>query len=135
LSLLAILEDSRAQEGIKAFLKRRTWGITGLAAITLLQEGDEPSLNVLRDLLKDNDRNVRIQAAMALATIGKDKGALPVLEEAYFCAGHEMKLNILGAIAHIANKEAFPFLLKVLEEPFQILKIAAASAIIQAANL
>lgn len=135
LSMLAILEDPRAQEAIKSFLKRKTWGITGLAAITLLQEGDEESLNLLRTLLKDKDKYVRIQAALALAIIGKDKCAFPVLEEAYFSADHELKLNILGAIAHISNKEAFPFLLKVLEEPFQILKVAAASAIIQAVNL
>lgn len=135
LSMLAILEDPRAQDAIKTFLKRKTWGITGLAAITLLQEGDEESLNLLRELLKDKEKYVRIQSALALAIIGKDKSAFPVLEEAYFSADHELKLNILGAVAHIANKEALPFLLKVLEEPFQILRVAAASAIIQAVNL
>lgn len=135
LSILSMLEDPRAQDAIKTFLKTKTWGITGLAAITLLQEGDEESLTLLKALLKDSDKTVRIQAALALAIIGKDKSALPVLEKAYFDAPHDLKLNILEAIGRIGNMESFPFLLKVLEEPFQMLRIAAASAIIQAANL
>jgi HEAT repeat protein len=135
LSLLAVLEDPRAQEGIKTFLKRKTWGITGLAAISLLQEGDEDSLNVLKSLLTDKEKNVRIQAALALALIGKDRSSLPVLEEAYFSADYDLKLNILGAIGQVSNQGSIPFLIKVLSEPFEILRIAAAAAIIQATNL
>jgi HEAT repeat protein len=135
LSILSMLEDPRAQDAIKTFLKTKTWGITGLAAITLLQEGDEESLTLLKALLKDSDKTVRIQAALALAIIGKDKSALPILEKAYFDAPHDLKLNILEAIGRVGNMESFPFLLKVLEEPFQMLRIAAASAIIQTANL
>lgn len=135
LSLLAMLDDPRAQDAIKSFLTKKSWGITGLAAITLLQEGDEDSLSLLRTLLKDKDKNVRIQAALALAIIGKDKSGLPILESAYFESPHEMKLSIIEAIGRIGGKESFPFLLKVLEEPFQILRVAAASAIIQTANL
>lgn len=135
LSLLAVLEDKRAEDGIKTFLKRKTWGITGLAAITLLQEGDDESINVLRTLLKDEERHVRIQAALALAMIGRDKSVLSILEEAYGQADFELKLNIIDAIAHISNHESVPFLVKVMLEPFQILRIAAASAIIQVVNL
>ena len=135
LSMLAILEDPRAEEAIKSFLRRKTWGITGLASITLLQEGNEESLLLLRSLLNDKEKYVQVQAALALAAIGKDKSVLPILEEAYFSADYDLKLNILGAVSNISKQESFPFLLKVLEEPFQILRVAAASGIIQAANL
>ena len=135
LSMLAVLEDPRAQDAIKVFLKRKTWGITGLAAITLLQEGDEESLKLLKSFLKDKEQYIRIQAALALAIIGKEPSALPVLEQAYFESDHEMKLNILGAVGNISDNDSFPFLIKALQEPFQIIKIAAASAIIQVANL
>ncbi len=135
LSLLSRIEYPKANEAVKSFLQNKTWGITGLAAVTLLQEGDEESLTLLRGLLKDPDKNVRVQAALALAIMGKDKSGLPILEEAYFKAGFDLKLNILEAIGRVGKNESLFFLLKVLDEPFQILRVAAASAIIQIANL
>ena len=135
LSMLAAIDDPRALDGIKSFLKKRTLGITGLAAMTLLQEGDRESLGVLHSLLKEEDKNIRVQAALALAAMGRDKSALPILEEAYNDAFFEMKLNIVSAIGNIGDASSFKFLLKVLEEPFYMLKIAAASSIIQIANL
>lgn len=135
LSLLSTLEDQRSLEAVKTFLKEKTWGITGLAAISLLHEGDEGCITVLKELLKDKEKSIRIQAALALAIYGKDKTALPILEEAYGDSPHELKLVIVEAIGNIGNENSFAFLLKVLEEPFLNLKIAAASALIQIANL
>lgn len=134
LSKMAIIEDPRAIDSLKSFLQRKNWGISGMAAITLLQEGDEESLKLLKTLLKDEDQYIRIQAALALALIGKDKTVLPILEEAYYHVDHEMKLNIVNAIGSISSDRSYPFLIKVLQEPFQNLKISAASAIIQAIN-
>jgi HEAT repeat protein len=83
LNLLAILEYEGAQDSIKQFLKERRWGVTGLAAEKLLGEGDESALSIVRELLDDEDQEVRLEAALALATWGRDVSALPTLMEEF----------------------------------------------------
>ena len=53
------------------------------------------------------------------------------VQEAYKKVDRDMKVNILGALGHIGDKQSIPFLIDLLEEPHQILKIVAASALIQ----
>lgn len=134
LSMLAMLEDKRAEEALRKFLKEDIWGISGLAAVTILKEGDEESIDLLRNLLKEEDENIRVQAALALASFGKDPTVLPVLEKAYVRADRNLKLLILEAIGKIGTEESFDFLINILYEPFLFLRIAAASSIIQILN-
>src|SRR4029077_11906570 len=122
---------SKAQTAVKNFLKKQTWGVTGAAAATLLQEGDEESLEIVRDLLTDPDENIRIQAALILAIVGSDPAAIKVLQEVYPRMDREMQVYILEAIAHIGDPESVPFLIDILKEPFQVLRVVAASALIQ----
>ncbi len=131
LSVLSIVRYPKAQAAVKEFLQARTWGVTGSAAVTLLQEGDEAGLAAVRDLLSDPDEKVRIQAAMILAIIGSDPAAVKVLQEAYSHADREMKVHILEALAHIGDASSIPFLVEILKEPFQVLRVVAASALIQ----
>lgn len=134
LSLLAVLEDPRAQDAIKGFLQRKTWGITGAAAATLLQEGDGTTLDLVRSLVEDPDPNVRLQACLVLAMLGRDESVLLDLQKNYPGSDHERKLHILEALGHIGREESFSFFLSVLQEPFQILRVAAASGLIQGLN-
>lgn len=131
LSALALVEDPRALEAVKSFLKKRTWGITGVASAMLLQEGDETSLEIVRQLLGDADPDIRLQACFVLAMLGKDESVILQLQGAYASADHERKLHILESIAKIGKNESFEFLLSVFKEPFPILRIAAAAALIQ----
>ena len=131
LSVLCALRYPKAEEAIKGYLKDHSWGITGAAAMTLLQEGQEEALDVIRQLLDEKDERVRIQAALILALMGSDPSAIKVLQEAYWTADREMKVHILEALGHIGDKETIPFLLKVLREPFQTVRVVAASALIQ----
>lgn len=133
-SLLAIVDDPRAETALKTFLQRKSWGITGVAAATLLQEGDETALELVRSLLRDAEPNVRLQACLVLALFGKDETILPELHAAYLHATHEQKLHILEALGHVGGTENISFLLKVLREPFPILRVAAAAALIQSLN-
>ncbi|MDE3055322.1 MAG: HEAT repeat domain-containing protein [Verrucomicrobiota bacterium] len=130
-SLLAIVEDPRALNALKVFLQQRRWGISGVAAATLLQEGDESSLSLVRELMEESDPNVQLQACLVLAMLGKDPLALPVLQNAYPLANHERKLHILEALGHLGSMSSVPFLLTVFKEPFPILRIAAAASLIQ----
>ncbi len=133
-SLLAIVEDPRASDALKSFLQKRSWGISGVAAATLLQEGDESALAIVRECLKDNDPNVRLQACLVLAMMGRDESVLSDLQGAYAGANHERKLHILEALGRMGTAHSFSFLVGIFREPFPILRVAAAAALIQCLN-
>jgi len=133
-SLLAVVEDPRAIQALKSFLQKSSWGITGVAAATLLQEGGDTALEIVRELLSDPDSNVRLQACLVLAMLGRDESVLADLQAAYASADHEQKLHILEALGRVGNPSSFGFLLSVLKEPFPILRVAAAAALIQSLN-
>lgn len=133
-SLLALVEDPRALPALKTFLQRKNWGISGVAAATLLHEGDETALEVVRELINDPDSNVRMQACLVLAMFGKDESVLRELQGAYAGSDHEKKLHILEALGHVGNSQSYSFLVGVLKEPFPILRVAAAAALIQSVN-
>ncbi|MBX9743906.1 MAG: HEAT repeat domain-containing protein, partial [Chlamydiales bacterium] len=134
LSSLAVVEDPRALDALKSFLQRKSWGVTGVAAATLLREGDEHSLEIVRELLKDQDPNVRLQACLVLAMMGRDETVVKELESAYSGASHERKLHILEALGRIGHMDSLHFLTSTLQEPFPILRICAAAALIQTVN-
>lgn len=134
LSMLSIVRYPKAQEAVKKFLKMRAWGVTGAAAATLLQEGDENALEAVRASLADPDENIRVQAALIMTLVGSDPSAAKVLQDVYPCVDREMKVHILEAIAHVGDSESIPFLLEILKEPFQLLRFIAASALIQCLN-
>lgn len=131
LQILCILKYPGSQQAVKGFLQANTWGPVGAAAATLLQEGDDEALDVVRSLLDDPEERIRIQAALILAMLGGDKQAVAVLKKAYNNASREIKLHILEAIAKTKDPEAIEFLLLRLNEPFQVLRVVAATAIIQ----
>ncbi|MDN3506620.1 MAG: HEAT repeat domain-containing protein [Simkaniaceae bacterium] len=131
LQVLCIMRYKGAEQAVKGFLQADTWGPVGAAAATLLQEGDEEALDIIRALLEDPEEKIRIQAALILALLGGDKQAVSVLKGAYPSASREIKLHILEAIAKTKDEEAISFLLDRLNEPFQVLRVVAATAIVQ----
>lgn len=131
LNHLAILDDAKAAEAIKNFLTHQTFGVSFTASRALLQEGGEEALTILRDLLKEEDQMIRVQAALVLALSRSEPKAIEVLQQSYFSMNREMKVNILGAVGRIGDERSIPFLLELLDEPYQILKVATASALIQ----
>ncbi|MEN9654890.1 MAG: hypothetical protein RL235_1002, partial [Chlamydiota bacterium] len=122
------------ETALRSFLQKRSWGITGVAAATLLQEGDETSLEGVRALLQDLDPKVRIQACLALAMLGRDESVIADLENAYADSDHERKLHILEALGRIGDPRSHSFLIAQLHEPFPMLRVAAAAALIQSLN-
>ncbi len=133
-SVLAMVGDARAIDALKHFLEQKKWGITGVAAATLLQEGDDSALGVVRELLNDPNAHIRLQACLVLAMYGKDDTVLQELQKAYVGADFELKLHILEALGNVGSQESFGFLVGVLSEPFPLLRVAAASALIQGLN-
>ncbi len=134
LGLLAIVEHPKAQAAVKQFLGEQTWGVSGLAAITLVEEGDDASLELIRTCLDDPDAGIRVQAALALAIWGKDPSAVSVLLAEYPQAHRELKINILEGIAQAGAPEAIDFLITILDDPFPTLRIFSAAALIHTLN-
>ncbi len=130
-NLLAILESPKALEALKSFLKGKNWKVTGLAAETLLGEGDESAMDLVRELLNDPDKEIRLEAALVLASWGKDPLATQILIESYSRAERPMQLKILESLGRIGDKKTIPFFLKCMQDPSLSLRMAAASMLIQ----
>ncbi|NGX61631.1 MAG: hypothetical protein K940chlam9_01118 [Chlamydiae bacterium] len=131
LSLLAILEHPGAKDAIEEFVKEGKWGLTGIAAETLLGEGDESVIEIIRTLLDDPKARVRCEAALILASWGREKSALPVLLEAYPNADRPLQIKILESLSRMGDRECIPFLVDRFAEPSQVLRLIAASCLIQ----
>jgi hypothetical protein len=130
LNILAMMNFSHSQQAIKNFLKEKSWGITSMAAATLLTEGDEQSLDIVEKLMQDSDVEIRTQAALILALWGGGDQALDTLSETYLEADHETKERILEGIVRIASPKSIPFLVERLHEPNQSLRVMAAAGLI-----
>ncbi len=131
LNILCMMHHPKSQDAVKKYIKHRPWGITGAAAVILLEEGDQEAMDVVRALLKDTEPEVRVQAAFILAMIGNDPEAVQVLQEAYPLMSRDLKIHILEAIGHVGDLESIPFLMNIFNEPFQLTRVVAASAVIQ----
>jgi len=128
---LVRLNHPHAQEAIKTFLTHPILGFAYGASIILLEEGGEDAIDIVRNVMQEQDQNIQIQAALVLALAGDRDEAKIILQKAYTTTGRIMKLHILDALGYIGDKSVIPFLAALLEEPHQILKVMAASALIQ----
>lgn len=131
LNILAVMKFPGAQLAIRNFLQEKVWGITGIAAVVLLTEGDETAVDLVRGLLKDPDQKIRLQAALILSSWGEGDEAITVLKDAYPTVDREMKERILESFGRIGSKAAIPFLTEQLQETYQSLRIIAAAALLQ----
>ncbi|MDR2539062.1 MAG: HEAT repeat domain-containing protein [Chlamydiales bacterium] len=130
LSILHFVQYPKALQLTKDVLQKKDWNLTAAAAV-LLQEGDEKAGELVGSLLDDPDEKVRMQAALILGLMYRDPVAVDVLQKVYPNADQRIKITILEALAQIGDANSIPFLLEVLKEPFQTLRIVAASALIQ----
>lgn len=130
LNLLAHAEVPRVQEAMRAFLLGRPWQVTGVAAELLLTEGEGEVLELVRSLLEDEDPRVRSEAALVLATVGKDRAAIPILLELYPKADRLLKIQILEALSRVRDPHILPFLKQQLKDPSQTLRLLSATVLI-----
>lgn len=134
LNTLAMVNYPDALDLIRQFLQERNWGITGAASALLLTEGDEASIEIVNKLLQDPNRNVRVQAALILSLWSREEGVIQILEQGYPTADKELKAKILEGIGRVGSMKSVPFLLNILKEPSQYLRIIAATMLIQCLN-
>lgn len=131
LNNLAIVRYPKAQDAIKNFLKERNWGITGMASTLVLTEGDDESIGIIKGLLQHKEEKIRIQSALVLSLWSQEEESLDVLRKAYSFADRETKIKILEAIGRVGTESSIPFLVNVMQDPFQSLRIIAATALLE----
>lgn len=131
IQILAFMNDPRAQEALKTFIKEKTFGITGLASALLLTEGDDEAVDIVKELLKEQDPQIRLQAAVILALWGRDVAAVEELQNSYLHVDREMQEKILESLGKIGDSQSIPFLTDRLGDPHQHIRIIAASSLLQ----
>lgn len=134
LNLLAILKAPHTQQAVREYLNERSWEISATAAVLLLMEGDESAIEIVQSLLQDTQPRVRLQAALILSLWSREESAIQTLEEGYATSDWEMKARILEGIGRIGSMHSISFLMTVLKEPSQTLRLIAAMALIQCLN-
>ena len=134
LNALAIMKYPQAQAALKQFLKEQNWEVKGLASTVLLGEGDDEVLDMMRTLLGDADPKVHMQAALVLSLWGKDEAAIAVLQAGYPKVDRDTKERILEGLGRIGSPTTIPFLMQIMPEAPQSLRIIAACALIQCIN-
>ncbi len=128
LSKLSILGVEGVGDSMRSFLKNRMWKVSSSAAIMMLEDSKLEDIDLLKDLLKDKDPMVRLQAALVLAFYGNESSVTSVLEEAYDSVDWEKRIMILEAIGVIGNRSSIPFVIeKMKKESFILQKMAAAT--------
>jgi len=131
LNILSIMKYKHAEDGIRQFLKKTTWGISAMASLLILSEGDESSIELVQNLLKDPDEKIRVQAALILSLWNSGDDAIYILQDSYKTADREMKERILEGVGRIGSLSSISFLVECLGEPFQSLRVIAASSLLQ----
>lgn len=134
LNQVAKLNPNEAADAIKSYLRYRSWGVSGVAAMLLVSEGDQETVEIVRGLLNDEDDTIKIQAALVLGHWVKDATVVGMLQSRYLQANRQIKERILESLARIGSPESIPFLVGCLAESSQNLRIIAAAALIQCIN-
>jgi HEAT repeat protein len=134
LNILAICSPLEAEQALRSYVVERAWGISATAASVLLMEGDESTIQLVRNLMEDSQPSIRLQAAFVLALWGREENAIETLEMGYIGGSREIKAKILEAIGRIGATRSIPFLMQALQEPSQTLRLIAAIALIQCLN-
>lgn len=134
LNLLAIVKLKGIEQAIRQYLSEKSWEISAAASVLLLTEGDEAAIDIVKQLLVDKEPRVRLRAALILSLWSREESAIQILEEGYAPSDRSSKSRILEGIGRIGSCRSIPFLLNVLKDPSQTLRLIAAMALIQCLN-
>ena len=134
LNILAMLKDPRALEAIKKFALERSWSISWTASALLLCEGNEEAIAIVKNLLKDPNPKLRVQAALILSLWSREEEPIQILQQGYQSAKRDTKIKIIEGIGRIGSMSSVPFLIEILKEPSQSMRMLAAMALIQCLN-
>jgi len=107
------------------------WGLSAAAAQFMLSEGNSDAVAVVQGLLSHPDEHIRLEAALVVASVGRDEAALPVLKQMLSTADPQQKERIIEAAASLGAQELLPDLMAFLVDQSPMMRVSAASAILQ----
>ncbi|MFY7842840.1 MAG: HEAT repeat domain-containing protein [Rhabdochlamydiaceae bacterium] len=131
LSILMAQGYTPALDKIRSFLKEEAKYSFYASGRLLLEHGAQTDLTIIKSFLVDPDEEVRVQAALLLSSYEPDSVVLNVFYESFFHLKREKQIQVLEQLGQVGNVESFPFLISLLEQPFESIKIAACSALIR----
>lgn len=116
-----VVRPAKPEEAARLRVMRafRDWGVRETAADALARIGDA-AVPSLVETLQDPDRDVRAQAARALARMGpRAEPAIPALIAALNDSDKEVRMGAARALGQIgpAAAEAVPDLIKAIKDP------------------
>ena len=133
LNILASLQYEGAKDSIKSFLNNNMLGISYTAANLLIGIEGQRALDIIRDFLEDDDKDLRLQAAIVLCVNGERGEVLEILEGLFHEVDRNRQVEILQAIGSVGAKESIPFLLTLLDEPYATIRLLSSAAMIRCA--
>jgi HEAT repeat protein len=131
LNLLAIVEDPRANVAISNFLETHHSNAALASMPQFIRAGSAPLLELICSFFDHPDLTKRIQAAALVAMLKKEEKALHILYDAYPLVDRPLKEKIVTIIGQIGSKDSIPFLMDVVYEPSQSMRILASSSLMQ----
>ncbi|MBN4067150.1 hypothetical protein JYU14_03600 [Simkania negevensis] len=134
LGLLALLNYPDIEKLVKEHLLERNYDLTATAASILLEEGGAYAADSVYSLLDQDDRAIKVRAALLLASWGGEPRAVDLLHKAFHDAPHQMKMVLLEAVAHAGDETSRTFLVQALKDPSQQVRIVASSSLITYLN-
>jgi HEAT repeat protein len=134
LNILSIMKYPDTQNALKTFLQHSSNDVSGMASALLLKEGDEEAIKIVEDLLHEQNKKIKIQAALVLAMWGGGEEVVNTLEKAYADSDRGTKERILEGLGRVGESSSIKFLVAKLNEPSQTLRIIAASALLECLN-
>lgn len=134
LGVLSLFDSKRALEAFRTFLKQRSWELLGPATSLLLTEGPSEAATLIEELLKEESFPFKVEAALLLLSWTGDPLGADLLVDCYPNADRKKREAILEALGSVGDKKHLPFLVERLEEPYPILRVIAASSILQLLN-
>lgn len=127
---LHLAGSDEALSYMRALLKEPSWGAVLGGSALLLAHGPKEGSSLITELLDDRDPDVALQAAFILGRFQKDPKAVQALHGHFQTATRKKKELILEALGQIGSSDSIPFLIEVLSDPHQHLRLIAASSLL-----
>jgi HEAT repeat protein len=134
LNEIAPFAPAFAEEKLKGFLTHRRPEIGLLATSLLIKEGSEEMLQQVEELLEDPSFPHRVEAALLLSLWRRDDEGVQILQEHYPQGDRHEKEILLQGIARLGSPKQAPFLIGCFKEPFPMLRVFAAFALVGCLN-
>lgn len=131
LNLLAIKEHPKALIAVRQFLKEKGWGLAGTTSVLLLTEGDDGAVDLVRALLKDNDPEIRLQAALILSRWDPEEGLSEFLTQNYDSLSRERKEMVIQAMGEIGDEKSISFLVQEMASPHASIRLIASATLLK----